>query len=87
LWLPNINGSIDNFIINSQSAYNQYVANTTGAFTAGSTSQVPTDYGYGSYYLVHYKTTFNANSSNAIYSDNGLILPKSISKQSYIIYK
>ena len=30
---------------------------------------------------------FNANASNLIYTDNGLILPKSISKQSYIIYK
>lgn len=30
---------------------------------------------------------FNAHNSNAVYTDNGLILPKSISKQSYIIYK
>ena len=29
----------------------------------------------------------NAHNSNAIYTDNGLILPSSISKQSYIIYK
>ena len=29
----------------------------------------------------------NAHNSNAVYTDNGLILPKSISKQSYIIYK
>lgn len=33
------------------------------------------------------KLLLNANNSNAIYTDNGLILPKSISKQSYIIYK
>lgn len=30
---------------------------------------------------------FDASKSNAIYTDNGLILPRSISKQSYIIYK
>ena len=30
---------------------------------------------------------FNAHNYNAVYTDNGLILPKSISKQSYIIYK
>lgn len=29
----------------------------------------------------------NAYNSNNIYTDNGLILPKSIGKQSYIIYK
>ena len=34
-----------------------------------------------------HKYFFNAHKSNAIYTDNGLILPKSISKQSYIIYK
>lgn len=30
---------------------------------------------------------FNAHNSNAIYTDNGKVLPLSISKQSYIIYK
>ena len=42
--------------------------------------------GYGSAYQPTYYD-FNAHNSNAVYSDNGLILPKSISKQSYIIYK
>lgn len=30
---------------------------------------------------------FNAHNSNAIYTDNGKVMPLSISKQSYIIYK
>ena len=37
----------------------------------------------------HSKITvsLNAHNDNAIYTDNGLVLPKSISKQSVIIYK
>lgn len=30
---------------------------------------------------------FNAHDSNSVYQDNGKVLPLSISKQSYIIYK
>lgn len=30
---------------------------------------------------------FNANSSNSLYTDNGKVMPLSISKQFYIIYK
>lgn len=33
------------------------------------------------------KLNFNASSSNSIYTDNGKVMPLSISKQSYIIYK
>ena len=33
------------------------------------------------------KIGFSAVNSNSIYTDNGLILPQSISKQSFIIYK
>jgi hypothetical protein len=45
------------------------------------------NHGFEGGYIDYHNLSFNANSSNSIYTDNGLILPSSISKQSYIIYK
>ena len=55
------------------------LTNTIGMYSAPNVSQ----YSSGTCQAI----VLNAHNSNAVYQDNGLILPKSISKQSYIIYK
>lgn len=43
--------------------------------------------GSGGSTFATYIFSINANNSNSIYIDNGKVMPLSISKQSYIIYK
>lgn len=84
LWLPNIQGYIANG--GTTASMIRYLGNFSGALSPSLLN--------GRSLAIDDATTdqprqinFDANNSNAIYTDNGLILPKSISKQSYIIYK
>ena len=59
-------------------------APTSGAFYSENAGNGQND---GSASIMFRYLGFNANSSNSVYTDNGKVLPLSISKQSYIIYK
>ena len=78
LWLPNIKGQL---------------ASPTYPFshTQPSPLWIPyTDSNYinsGSQSSGTSRVTFDASKVHSIYTDNGKVLPLSISKQSYIIYK
>ena len=85
MWLlPNIVGEatlvsnrVDNVATRTQS----------GAFTLPEEISAITSSASQRTFNDNYGIKFDASQSNAIYTDNGLILLQSISKQSYIIYK
>lgn len=62
----------DNPWVETGALYHEYIR--TGNSTSGTNNMD---------FILH----FNASRSNAIYTDNGKVMPLSISKQSYIIYK
>ena len=75
MWLPNIIGTIDT----------RWLDTSTGAFrldSGGTNRPEPATGTVGG-------TTnrFNASWYSSVYTDNGKVMPLSISKQSYIIYK
>ena len=55
------------------------LTNTTGVYSSPNVSQYDPS--------IYQAIVLNAHNSNAVYQDNGKVLPLSISKQSYIIYK
>lgn len=79
--LPNITGLVYMFHDNSSGAV------TSGAFSWNTQRRVNQAFFAGENNAPITDLIFNTHNSNSIYTDNGLILPSSISKQSYIIYK
>ena len=77
--LPNITGW---FRLN-RGVISQTYPNSDGCFSTRNSS---VEYGSSGTYGNN-TVDFNAHDSNSIYTDSGKVLPKSISKQSYIIYK
>ena len=79
--LPNIVGAFE-------VPYAILFAGYTGAFANSQrNNQSISSYAQLNYNDKHSKAVFNAYDSNAVYTDNGKVMPLSISKQSYIIYK
>lgn len=72
--LPNIKGTVTtSFTLN----YSGYGDTSSGAFTSGSTILLsyPSNVGIANSYLL---SSFSANSSNSIYTDNGHVYPASL---------
>ena len=86
--LPNITGSIIP-TANIGETPNSYLQNQDGAGALSSLYQNVYGYNCGGSSRANTNSgiKFDASNSSLIYTDNGKILPLSISKQSYIIYK
>ncbi len=84
---PNITGSFTSRRYANASQALSILNNENGAFNQTYGDNVSWASLAGGENLLSNTMIFNAHNSNAVYSDNGLVLPNSISKQSYIIYK